>query len=740
MIFYLGEKTSVVDDKIRLAKNKAKAWSYGYNEAIDTVIISKDGTLGGVFNINGVNVGLPEPPVKKDFINHSKLKKNQKWEREPIPVGLNEFNWKDKKFEDYVDRQFRQRDEGVWIFLNGEQVYLTGTYWFFIQWYREESSYPNLRLIQNELMIFWEACKADNRCYGMQYVKNRRFGASALGNNELLESGSIHENKILGMISKKGKDASKIFKRLVRSFKRLPPFFKPETDGTTTPKTELVFTEQTKKRKQGELISEGDGLDTSISWHNTEINAMDGEKIFRSLIDEAGKYPKEVPFDDYWSIVKTSHRVGKVIAGKSFVCSTVNAMSKGGKEFYNVYKDSNPEERNQNGQTKSGLYRIFIPAKYCLEGFFDVYGFSIVNDPKEPILTDAGNYEAIGAITFLKNEAESLKDDPEKLNEHLRQFPNTDRDAFRDEAGDCHFNLIHIQEQLEHNREELDESDYGNDEIERGNFFWKDGVKDTEVVWRPDPENGRFWIAKNQHPPKEYRNKKIEKNLHGVLAFAPVNSDIGCFGVDPYNRSKTVDGRGSQGSIHLHTKYNTSQHFKNNAFILEYIARPKKVELFFEDVIMAMVYFSMPILPELSNERFLQIIKDRGYRHFVKNNPFKAWQKLSPAEKEYGGMPQQDVKIGEQQFTAIESYVQDYIGVSRDESNRPIGEMGYMPFSRTLTQWKDVDPEKRTKYDAYISSSLALLGCQTRVKKKLEQQKKSKITIKRYNNKGLYSV
>jgi hypothetical protein len=58
-------------------------------------------------------------------------------------------------------------------------------------------------------MIFWEACKADNRCYGMQYVKNRRFGATLLGIFEFLESGTITPDKLLGMISKKGKDAKK---------------------------------------------------------------------------------------------------------------------------------------------------------------------------------------------------------------------------------------------------------------------------------------------------------------------------------------------------------------------------------------------------------------------------------------------------------------------------------------------------------------------------------------------------
>lgn len=735
MIFYLGEEIKTVEEKIRLAKNKAKSWSYGYDPTIDTVIISKDGTLGKVFNVMGLNIGMPEPPKKNEIINSNKSVANQKWVREPLPIGLNEDNWKTSKYSEYIDKQFEYRDKGCWIYIKGELVYLTGTYWFFIQWYREEAEYPRLRIIQNELMIYWEACKADQRCYGMDYVKNRRFGASALGNNELLESGTIYENKELGIISKKGADAKKIFNRLVRSFKRLPPFFKPETDGTNTPKTELVLTEQTKKRKQGESVTEGDGLDTNIKWHNTEMNAMDGDKIFRSLIDEAGKW-LEVPFSTYWSIVKTSHRLGSNIVGKAMVVSTVNAMKKGGSEFYKIWKDSNPTERNANGQTKSGLYRIFIPARYSLEGFFDEYGFCIVEDPKTPIKNDLGNVINIGAITYLKNEEESLKDDPEKLNEFKRQFPDTERDAFRDEANDCDFNLINIQEQIEHNNEELNENEHGNDIVTRGNLFWKDGIPDTEVYWKPDP-NGRFWIS--HHPIPGMRNQKIIRTIHGITAFAPINSEIGCIGVDPYNRSKTVDGRGSKGSIHLATSYNTSD-LPNNAFIVEYIDRPRTVEDFYEDVIKLMVYYSIPILPELSSEKFSQFLVDRGYRHFIKNNPFKKWKDLSDTEKQYGGIPPQDAKVGDQQFYAVESYIEEYVGVARDNSNRPIGEMGFMPFTRTLIQWKDVDTTKRTKFDAYISSSLALLGNQRRVIKPLEKPKeKKKIVIQTYDNSGLIS-
>jgi hypothetical protein len=41
----------------------------------------------------------------------------------------------------------------------------------------------------------------------------------------------------------------------------------------------------------------------------------------------------------------------------------------------------------RNRQTISGLYPIFIPAKYCLEEF-DIYGFTIVEEMR--VMTDEG--------------------------------------------------------------------------------------------------------------------------------------------------------------------------------------------------------------------------------------------------------------------------------------------------------------------------------------------------------------
>jgi hypothetical protein len=93
MIFYLGHKVTTVDENVRKMRNKSKSWTYGYHEQIDTVIISKNGTLGNVYNMCGINVGLPEIPDHKEITNWDKTKDNQKWAREEMPEGLNSENY-----------------------------------------------------------------------------------------------------------------------------------------------------------------------------------------------------------------------------------------------------------------------------------------------------------------------------------------------------------------------------------------------------------------------------------------------------------------------------------------------------------------------------------------------------------------------------------------------------------------------------------------------------------------------
>ena len=142
-----------------------------------------------------------------------------------------------------------------------------------------------------------------------------------------------------------------------------------------------------------------------------------------------------------------------------------------------------------------------------------------------------------------------------------------------------------------------------------------------------------------------------------------------------------------------------------NSFFLEYLSRPPTAEIFFEDVLMALVFYGMPILAENNKPRLLYYLRRRGYRGFSMNRPDKVWNKLSVAEKEVGGIPNSSEDIKQAHAAAIEMYIQRYVGMNAD------GSFGSMYFNRTLNDWARFDITKRTKYDATISSGLAIMAC-----------------------------
>ena len=190
--------------------------------------------------------------------------------------------------------------------------------------------------------------------------------------------------------------------------------------------------------------------------------------------------------------------------------------------------------------------------------------------------------------------------------------------------------------------------------------------------------------------------------------------------------------------MHGLTKFNMDE-APSNEFFLEYVARPQTAEIFFEEVLMACIFYGMPILIENNKPRLLYHFKNRGYRGFCMNRPDKHYIKLSKTEKELGGIPNTSEDIKQSHAAAIESYIEKYVGLDLEATYRPLDEMGSMYFTRTLDDWARFDISNRTKFDASISSGLAVMANQKNVY--LPEKKESKISLNfaTYNNKGILS-
>jgi len=682
--------------------NKGKKWEYGYNKEQDLIVISKTGQVGEIIDIQGLVVGLP--PVPKNL-----NKGANKWVVKDYPKELKNiksiFDWQSypdefkEKWEGYIDEEFNSRENGYWFYNNNVPTYITGTHYMYLQWSKIDVGNPDYREANRLFYIFWEAVKADARAYGMCYLKNRRSGFSFMASGETVNLATISGDARFGILSKSGSDAKKMFTdKVVPISLNYPFFFKPIQDGMDRPKTELAYrvpaSKLTRKSIQSkEARVEMEGLDTTIDWKNTGDNSYDGEKLKLLVHDESGKWERPDNILNNWRVTKTCLRLGSRIIGKCMMGSTSNALDKGGGNFKKLYNDSDVSKRNNNGQTKSGLYSLFIPMEWNYEGFIDEHGQPVFDTPNnKSILDPFGDTIETGVVDYWNNEVDGLKGDQDALNEYYRQFPRTTEHAFRDETKNSIFNLAKIYEQIDYN-DDLRNTNV----ITTGNFQWEAGVKDTKVMFLPSPQ-GRFkisWI-----PNAEAQNRSIVKN--GIKY--PGNEHMGAFGCDSYDISGTTDGKGSKGALHGLTKF-SMEDAPPSTFFLEYIARPQTAEIFFEDVLMACVFYGMPLLAENNKPRLLYYFKRRGYRGYSMNRPDRLWNKLSVTEKEIGGIPNSSEDIKQAHAAAIEMYIDRYVGLKED------GTYGSMYFNETLNDWSKFDINNRTKFDAAISSGLAVMAC-----------------------------
>ena len=712
--------------------NKGKKWKYGYDKEHDIIVLSHSGQIGEIIEIQGLVIALPKAPkeVYKDPKN--------KWVKFEYPKELqrikNIFDWRNypesskEKWYDYIDEEFKRREEGFWFMNNGKPTWITGTQYMYLQWSKIDVGAPDFREANRLFYIFWEACKADKRCYGMCYLKNRRSGFSFMSSAETVNLATLASDSRYGILSKSGADAKKMFTdKVVPISINYPFFFKPIQDGMDRPKTELAYrvpaSKLTRRKiEAGSNDNDLQGLDTTIDWKNTGDNSYDGEKLKLLAHDESGKWERPNNILNNWRVTKTTLRLGSRVIGKCMMGSTSNALDKGGDNFKKLYRDSDVTKRNRNGQTSSGLYSLFIPMEWNYEGFIDSYGLPVFETPDKEVLDPFGDFIDIGILEHWQNEVEGLKHDGDALNEFYRQFPRTEEHAFRDETQNSIFNLARIYEQIDFNEEAGAQNN-----ITRGNFQWVNGIKDSKVMFYPDPK-GRFKITWT--PPVHLQNNVKEDRGRKY----PGNEHMGAFGCDSYDISGTVDGMGSKGALHGLTKF-SMEDAPANHFFLEYIARPQTAEIFFEDVLMACVFYGMPILAENNKPRLLYYFKRRGYRAYSMNRPDKVWNKLSVAEKEVGGIPNSSEDIKQAHAAAIEMYIQKNVGIQSDGSH------GSLYFNETLNDWAKFDINNRTKHDASISTGLAIMACNRHLYSPSAGKQTTKLNIKiaKYKNKGTLS-
>jgi hypothetical protein len=576
---------------------------------------------------------------------------------------------KDQRFdEDFVNydlESFRQdewhrRMYGYWFWNNGVETYVTGLHYFFLTWWKLDVGYAQFRIPDMEFFYFLEHCIQNPASLGMLEATKRRQGKTVRAGCFLYDYASRKKEAQTGIQSKSFADArdNVYTKGVLSPFKWLPDFFVPTYDMEKgrMPKSGLYFRQTNLKGARSEEMDFSHELDSSLTFKAADHSSYDGFKLHRYVADEVGKCEKPIDVYKRHQIVQFCMQLDGNIIGKGLYTTTVEEMNAGGEPFKRLWEASNQYDLNKNGKTKSGLSRYFLPAFKTL--YFDKHGFPDEDRAKE----------------YYMNEREGLRDDPSALASFIRKNPFTVEEMFFIDSETCLFDSIRLNEQLE-------EVSYDPDEklTVQGDLRWESG-QDSTVIFIPS-KRGRFLL-----------NKQVldldRKELFNVVAKSDSGKLIPQFprriaGADPFDHDVTVDGRRSDGAGYVYHKEDMLEPKMANTFLCQYIFRPQKADLFYEDMIKMVHFFGCEILIEDNKRGMINYFKQRGYGRFVMN--FNDKDGISGSVKSHN-------QIAEE----IEAYVTDHC-------ERVV-------FTRLLTDWLLFDLNNTTKFDAAMASGYTLIA------------------------------
>lgn len=617
------------------------------------------------YGVNVVTGELEHIGIWKNSDN----KDEQIWVRKPLPKDWDKRekqeelkqrtdpNYFDESLDKIIKENWLHRLCGCWVMMNGNPVYLTGLHWYYLNWVQIDIGYPSYRDNDRKSFYVWKYCEEDPCCGGLISVQRRREGKTYKLGTMLLEYISRTKNANAGIQSKTAADSKEVFRKaVVNPFKKMPSFFRPvfDTSKGITPTSELRFTKTTKKGKGALDDIDKPELDSFIDWKSSEIFAMDGRKEMRHAEDEIGK-TKEVDVYERWQVNRfCTDQDGKWV-GKSWLVSTVEEMINGGTAFRRLWDASDPSIKDKNGRTQSGLYRLFMPAFETT--MFDKFGMPEIEKAKE----------------FFLNQREGLKNDSRALSSMVRKNPFTEVEMFRIDGDTCLYDSELLNDQL-------DILGWQKNAVERGNFVWKDGVRDSKVVWQKD-RNGRWeicWMFKGLNESNHI--SKIGNH------YKPLNTGLFVAGGDTFSHSIVKDNRRSDGALLVKMKYdaaNTDPY--NDAFVCMYKYRAPSTDIQYEDMLKTAVFFGCQILFESNKNNWKDYFIHRGYEAFL--------MKLKGYD-DYGIPGNQ--KTHQQLAEATESYI---LQNSKKVFFKPL-----------LTDWLGFDINNTTAYDVAMAAGYTLIA------------------------------
>ena len=701
-------------------------------------------------------ISLPEPPEPHLIDNFGLPAKEQMWHPPKMPKRLKELQthyetldeiWdeleehKDIYTEEiaFIELQWYRRLNGYWFYNNGVPTYIDGWHYFYCGWYSIDVGLPKYRDRDRRFFLFARKIYTDTKAprinskgiaikdergkyewvdferrllYGFNYPKHRREGATYRAECIGYEIISRTIGAFGGIQSMNDVQARKCFLRhLVAPWKKLPFFFKPNYEGSTSPKTELSFSPPAKRlSSKGSLSISELGLESGINYEMADPSAYDGDKLYYHHDDEVGKLKKGLSCWDRHTVVKECLVMGGDIIGFTIKTSTVGEMEKGGgKLFKHQCQMSKYYERTPNGQTRSGLANLFMPADDGLQGFIDQYGMSVIGTPTKEQAEFIGR--KIGAHEYLLNRRKGFLDagDQEGLSEEIRLYPLRFAECFRTASKSSGFNMNKLETYI-------DELTFSRQAIVTGNFQWENNIRDSKVIFVENPQ-GKFKVSHQLNT--DEANRKFWNDDEGY--WEPGNTHWGVAGGDPFKFNITEGNRKSKGggAVVRKGKIKDNDFSMKRKFVCIYAQRTFDKNIYAEDMLMMCVYFGVKMFPEIDVPLLWDYFFERGYQGYL-------LYKVDPKTFEVNKTPGLTAnKVKQDIFTEYMTWIENE---ANEETHIEI-----------LEECRDIDgPEDMTNYDLFTAGGYALLGTRG-IYDEIEALNEQEYTLDSYLKKKTYS-
>lgn len=647
--------------------------------------------MNQTYNIYGIDYECPETP---DVIYGSQFANcEQYFRRIEVPSSFEDLEFDedgnavyDDDHIEFITKEVDKIKNGYWFMNDGEPTYINGLHYFYLNyWTLENGDMPDYRDVDRRYFYFQEYCESDMQCYGIIRIKKRREGATSQATCYLVWKAITQKKSFCGIISKTGKDASDAFIYMVMNgYRNLPVFLKPRVEDEDT-KTELVFRKKKDKRKakvrdKGQIYDSDIGLESKINFKNTALNSYDSGRVSALLMDEAGKWPKEVPVNQYWPIVKKTLTRGAIKVGFCLIPSTANDAKSGGEPYKMLFEQSN---QFKDSNTSTGLYRYFCPAYDGYEGFIDRHGKSIIDTPTEEqakyIKQRYGLKIVSGAKDYLLKQRQLLSDDKKALSEEIRMNPFDENEAFMIDQRKCYFNAEKIYNQIDFLKEERIP-------IRKVRLIWKD---DKTVDW-VDDKDGPWKVYK--FPPNGEANKVLESD--GVKI--PGNTHKYVSGIDPF-KSSVISGKGSMGACFVFERLDISDPSNTCMPIAEYIDRPRLKSMFHDEMLKASIYWGYKACYENDvGDDFVDYFSNKGFKGYLMKTPESAIDKNRRRNVSKFGVTSGDAFALARQLDTCITYIENHCEK--------------IVFTELLEELLQYDHENRTIYDRSVAFMISLLS------------------------------